>query len=152
MYPTWFRSTLLSVLNFPQVKEGRPYFLWRTNSAEWLNYLVPTSVNSWQRGLNPPILWRSSSIYIVCSPLFEILSNLPFFVTSKPYPQCPNALSVIMFFWLNGWSRYIWCAILLNIKDLHMLSLSTLVLEGPWRVFYVSRHQFYWGLSYNAII
>ena len=45
--------------------------------------------------------------------------------------------------------HHIWCAILLNDNmDLHMLSLSILVWEGPWCVFYATRCQVYWGLTH----
>ena len=51
----------------------------------------------------------------------------------------PTALSAVPFLWLNGGSCHNWCAILLNDNmDLHMSSLSTLVQEGPWCVFYTT--------------
>ena len=44
-------------------------------------------------------------------------------VTPNP---TPSLLSVVLFLWLNRWSRHIWCAIVLNDNiDLHMSSLST---------------------------
>ena len=40
------------------------------------------------------------------------------FPLSPPTPT-PTVLSVVLFLWLNGWSRHIWCAVLLNhIMDL----------------------------------
>ena len=39
-----FTSTCLNFLKFPQIKESGPNFLRRTNSAERLNYLVPSSI------------------------------------------------------------------------------------------------------------
>ena len=80
-----------------------------------------------------------------------------------PFPPSPRTslspptltltvLSVVPFLWLNGWSLHIWCAILLNDNmDLHMSGLGTLVPEGPWCVFYATRHQVYWGLTHNVI-
>ena len=59
-------------------------------------------------------------------------------------------LSVVLFLWLYGWSRHIWCAILLNNMDLHMSSLGTLVTEGPWCVFHATRCQVYWVLTHNV--
>ena len=44
MGSTWFTSTFLNFLKFPQIKEGVPNFLEATNSAEPLNYSVPHSV------------------------------------------------------------------------------------------------------------
>ena len=84
------------------------------------------------------------------SQLFEILSNpIHFLVFSNP---TPTVLSVVLFLWQNEWSRHTWCAILLNDNmDLHMLSLGTLVPEGPWCVVYVTRRQVYWGLTHNVV-
>ena len=52
------------------------------------------------------------------------------------YPSPPTstliALFFVLFLWLNGWSCYFWCFILINdIMDLHMFNLGTLVSEGP---------------------
>ena len=69
-------------------------------------------------------------------PPFQILSNPPL---SPPTPT-PTVLSVVLSLWLNGWSRHIWCAILLNDnRDLHMSSLGTLVPEGPRCAFYATK-------------
>ena len=59
-------------------------------------------------------------------PLFQNFSTPP------PSMSCPTltptAHSVVLFLWLNGWSHYIWCAILLkDIIDVHMSSLMTLM-------------------------
>ena len=55
----------------------------------------------------------------------------------------------VLFHWLNGWSRHIWYAILLNDNmDLQISSLGTLVPKGPWCVFYATRRQVYWGLTH----
>ena len=78
------------------------------------------------------------------SSFFEILSN--------PIHFHFTVLSVVLFLWQNEWSRHTWCAILLNDNmDLHMSSLGTLVPEGPWCVFYVTRRQVYWGLTHNVV-
>ena len=69
-------------------------------------------------------------------------------VPPKLLPPPPPLFSS---FWLNGWSRHIWCAIWLNdIRDLHMSSLVALVPEGPWCVFYATMHQVYWGPTHNV--
>ena len=69
-------------------------------------------------------------------PPFQILSNPPL---SPPTPT-PTVLSVVLSLWLNGWSRHIWCAILLNDnRDLHMSSLGTLVPEGSRCAFYATK-------------
>ena len=66
-------------------------------------------------------------------------------------PPSPSAFSTVLLLWLNGRSHRIWCATLLNDNiDLHMSSLGTLVPEGHWRVFYVTRSQVYWDLTQNV--
>ena len=83
------------------------------------------------------------SPYIAYYLLFQILVN------PLPLTPTPTVLSVVLFLWLNGWSHHIWCAILHNDNmDLHMLSVGALLLEGPWYVFYATRHQVYWGLTH----
>ena len=52
--------------------------------------------------------------------------------------------------WLSGWLHHIWCAILLDIIDLHMLSLGALNPEGPWCVFFATKHV-YLGLTHNVV-
>ena len=44
MHSTWFSSTFVWFLKFPQIKKEGSNFLGETNSAEWLNYLVPCFV------------------------------------------------------------------------------------------------------------
>ena len=76
---------------------------------------------------------------------FPILPNLPLFkfcpthlsFTSNTHP---TFLSVVLSHWPNGWSRHVWCAILLNgNRDLHMSSFGTLVPEWPRCVFYATK-------------
>ena len=69
---------------------------------------------------------------------------------SPPTPT-PTVFSAVLFLWLNRWSYHVWCAILLNNMDLHMLSLGTLVPEGPWCVFNATRHHIYGGLAHNVV-
>ena len=62
-------------------------------------------------------------------PMFQILSN-------PLHPPQPPPFFVALFLWLNGSSSHIWCFILLNnFMDLHMVSLGTLVSQGPWVCF-----------------
>ena len=59
-------------------------------------------------------------------PLASLISLLPTLLT-------PTVVSAVLFLWLNGWSRHIWCAVFLTDNiDLHMSSLGTLVPERPW--------------------
>ena len=110
--------------------------------------IFKVSLHSWQSGANFSILWGPPpTLYIVYPPLFFKFCLLPekkkkFSVTSNLHPHC--FLSVVLFLWLNGWSLHIWFAILLNDNmDLHMSSLGSLVPEGPWCVFYITRHHVY---------
>ena len=93
--------------------------------------------------------------YIAYPPppiLFQILSNTLSSTFLSPPTSTQTVLSVVLFLWLNGWSCHSWCAILLNNNmDLHMSSHGTLVPEGPWCVFYATRCQAYWGLTYNVV-
>ena len=82
-----------------------------------------------------------------------ILPNqYPFFKLFAAHPP-PPVLSVVLFLWLNGWSHYIWCAILLNDDmDLHMWSLlGNLVPEGTWCVSYATRCKVDSGLTNNVV-
>ena len=54
MHSTWFSSTFLSSLKFPKIKKGGCNFLEGTNSAEWLNYLVPPLLYLNFRNLKDP--------------------------------------------------------------------------------------------------
>ena len=69
----------------------------------------------------------------------------PLFTTHKDIPAdtpIPPPLFVALFLWLNGWSRHIWCFILLNeIMDVHMLSLGILAPQRPCSVLYATRFQ-----------
>ena len=73
--------------------------------------------------------------------------NFCWYHSQIPRSPIPTVLSIVLFLWLNGWSRHIWCAILLNDNmDLHMSNLGTLVPEGPWCVLCSKSHNvvFYW--------
>ena len=81
---------------------------------------------------------------ILPTSLFQSLSNLPLTSLSPPTPT-QTALSVVLFLWLNGWLRHIWCAIFLNDSmDLHISGLRTLVPEGPLCVFYATKFTEVW--------
>ena len=109
--------------------------------------------HSWQRVSNPlHILWRPLAILstLPYPPPFQIFSNFPPFLVASHLN--PFALFVVLFLSVNGWLCHVWCANLLNvILCLHMLSLSTLVPEGPCCVFYATRHQVYWGMTHNVV-
>ena len=95
------------------------------------------------------------SLYIVGRGVLTCPSFSDFVQPSPPLPtllstptSTPTVLSVVLFISLNGWSCHIWCAILPNDNMDLLSSLGTLVPEGPWCVFYATRHQVYWSLIY----
>ena len=113
----------------------------RKLNGDKISKIVHFKEYNWQSGFNPHILWR----------LPPILPNLLFFKFCSTSNPLPTSLSVVLFLWLNWWSHYTWCVILLNdIMDLHMSSLATLVPEGKkdLDVFYATWYQVYWGLTY----
>ena len=115
--------------------EDGKFLLEMGERQEWGGGGFLVSLHSWQRGSNLPF-YEDSPIFAFPPPsrlLFQMLSN-PLSPTSlSPLTSIPTVLSVVLFLWLNGWSRHIWCIILLNDNiDLHMSSLGTLVPEGPW--------------------
>ena len=99
----------------------------------------------------PPILPTPPSIFQISPlPLHPLLH--PPSTSLSPPTLTTIILSLVIFLWLNGWSHHIWRAIILNANmDIHMSSLVTLVPVGPSFVFYVTRHQVYWGLTHNAV-
>ena len=91
-------------------------------------------------------------------PSIQILSNTPHFPVTPCYTPllAPNPNPHPTVIYVVRFLCYFCCpvcylfAILLNDNmDLHMLSLGTLVSEGPWFVFYATRHQVYRGLAHN---
>ena len=88
--------------------------------------------------LSPLILWRPPHPHYITYPhLFNFVQ--PALPSLSPPTPTPTDLSVVLFLWLNGWSRHIWCAFLPNdIMDLHLSSLGTLV-----------KRQAYWDLTHK---
>ena len=91
--------------------------------------------------------WKDAKPLILCRPPYISYYHLPFFkfywtphlprpLTSlSPPTPIPTDFSIFLFLWLNRWSCHIW-------MHLHMSSLGTLVPEGPWCMFYATRHKF----------
>ena len=72
-------------------------------------------------------------------PLYCLPSFFKFWPTHPlpPISSTPTALFVALFHCFNGWLRHIWCVTLLNIMDLHMSILGTIVPPGgPCCVFH----------------
>ena len=101
------------------------------------------------RGWLTPCFTKTSSLYCLppsFSNFFHHFFHFP--VTSNPIL---TVLSVVLFLWLNSWSHYIRCAILLNDNmDLHILSLGTRRTLMCVCVFYATKCQVYWVLTGNV--
>ena len=81
--------------------------------------------------------------------LFQIFSTPSSFpVASNLHSHYSLCCLVVLFLWLNGWSRHIWCIILPDLEFNYNIIL--LVPEGPCCVFYATRRQVYWGLKHCA--
>ena len=95
------------------------------------------------------VVWFYNGPPILPTPPFSKFVLLPLLCHLQPPPALPILFSCF-FSWMGDDSR---CdAILLNDNmDLYMLSLGTIVPEGPWCVFYATRHEVYWGLIYNMV-
>ena len=77
-------------------------------------------------GLLTPLFYGDPPPLYCLPPHFKILSNHPFSVASNSTLTAPF---VVLFLWLNGWSRHIWCSVLYNDNmDLNMSSFGTFVL------------------------
>ena len=80
------------------------------------------------RGVLTPYFMKAP--YIVCPlPLFQILSTSP---PTSLSPETPTStvLSVVLFLWLNGWSHYIWCAILFYLMIRDCWQITFVMLNG----------------------
>ena len=92
----------------------------------------------------PTPLFYKDPPYIAYNPLFP--NSL------SPSTPSPTAISVVLFLWLNGWSCYVWYAILFNnIMDKKKSRRDTLVPEWPWCVFYATSCKVYWGLTHHVV-
>ena len=71
------------------------------------------------------------------TPLYCLPPSFSNFVQPSPPSPHPSSLlppipfltahCVVLFLWLNGWSRHIWCAILRNYMDVYMSHHRTLI-------------------------
>ena len=122
------------------------YFFQLFSAWSYFFTLLCHTFHSWQRGANPPP--------ILPTPPFSNFVHTPLPPPPPPHQlptSTPTVLSVVLFIWLIGWSRHIWCAILINANmDLHVWGIGNIVPEGRWCVFYTTRRQVHWGLTYNV--
>ena len=116
-------------------------------SGEYTLYFIRQKVCIVGRGVLTPLFYEAP-LYSLPPPPPHPFSN---FVQPPPFPCHLQPPPPLLFLSLNGWSHHIWCAILLNIMDLHMSSLGTLVPKEPWSVFYAKRRQVYWGLTHHVV-
>ena len=118
--------------------------------GEWK--IFKASLHSWQRGTNP-LFYEVSSI--LPTPAFSLLLSTPPPLPPLPchlQPSSPLLFLLFCLFWVNEWSQHIWCAVLLNENmDMHTSNLDTLVPEGSWCLFYVTRCHVYWSLTDNVV-
>ena len=98
--------------------------------------------HSWQRVSNLPILWRPPLYCLL--PLFKILLN-PCPITSNLHPHC--SFCCLVFF---GWMGDCMTFDVLFYLLLWIYTCWALVphYQEEFDVFYVTRHQFYWGLTH----
>ena len=91
---------------------------------------------------------RVTNLYFIKTPSPCIAFPLsPFF----KFGPLPTALFLALFLWLNVWSRQIYC-FLLNVMDLNLSILHTLVPAAPICVFYGTRNQIYRSFdTYNIV-
>ena len=127
---------------------------WRVGGGKREKFRKILYIPSWQRTANPRrINWRPLPRPMLPTTLFfKFWPTLPPTYLSPPNPT-PTVLSVALFLSLNGLSCHISCANLRNDNMvLHISTLGTLVAEGPWYVFFATRHQVYWGLAQCVLL
>ena len=109
------------------------------------------SQKSWKKWHSIKVSWVA---LLATTPLIEILSNSPPFLRRPCHfePPTPTVLSVVVFLYLSGQSRHIWCAILLDDNmDLHMSSLGNIVPKEPWCLFQCNKASS-WCVFFSKII
>ena len=109
---------------------------------------IHKSTHSWQRGPNPPILWRPPYIAYPPPLFFKFSPPSSFPVASNPHAHCSFWCLASLAEWVI--MPHLMCYFI-DIMDLHMSSFGTLIPEGPWCVFYATRRQVYWGLTYSVV-
>ena len=134
------------LLEIGGIQEWSEFVLWWVNGK----FLKPLYIVG--KGVLTP--------YFLKFPLYCLLLPFPYFCLPPPLPPLPchlqpsSPLLFLLFclFWVNEWSQHIWCAVLLNENmDMHTSNLDTLVPEGSWCLFYVTRCHVYWSLTDNVV-
>ena len=109
-------------------------------------FLLSYSSHSWQRGPNPPILWRPPPPQL----LYYLPLPFPNFV-QPPLLWClqfPPPLLILLscfFGWMGDHTTF---DVLFYLMISWMYTCRAL---GPWCVFYATRCQYYWGLTHNVV-
>ena len=125
MHATWFSSSFLRFMKFPQIKEGRPSFLGEINSAEQLNYLVPILYFNFRnlKDPNSSLFIRFQSILHDSALLFSVIWN---FLKSKKGDLISWAELILQNHWI------IWSPLLyFNYRNLKNPS-SSLFIRFQW--------------------
>ena len=91
------------------------------SSAKSFSFFFKWGLQIGRGVLTHPIVWKLSP---------SILPDLPFSNFVQPpslLPPTPTSTSysVVLFLWLNGWSRHIWSVLLNDIMNVNMSSLKT---------------------------
>ena len=98
------------------------------------------NLNIVDRGLLIPLFYEDPTV--LPTPSFQILPNP---AASSPQTFTTTTFFVVLFIWLSGWSRYIWCFFYLILQIYTCWAL--VLLEGPS---YATRRQVYQGLTRKA--
>ena len=101
--------------------------------------IFEVSLHSWWMDANFPILWRTSYFACLRPPLSNFVQPIP------PLPCHLKPLTPLFFLFscFFGWmGDHATFDVLHYLADLQMSSLGTLVPEGPWCMFYATRHKF----------
>ena len=92
------------------------------------------------------------SLHSICSFLSLVtrLATPTFDHAHSPKPPPEMAIAIVLFLWLNGWSRHIWCAILLNGIWIYTCRALIPSYQKDLDVcFFATRRKVYWGLTHN---
>ena len=96
------------------------------------------------RGVLTHLFCEYTSLYCLLI-LFQILSNPPSPILScRLQPPPPTTHPVVLFLWVNGWSRHIWFYLMISW-------MCTCQALGPWCVSYATRRQIYWSLTHDVV-
>ena len=100
--------------------------------------IFEVSLHGWWMDANFPILWRTSYFACLRPPLSNFIQPIP------PLPCHLQPLTPLFFCFPFSLAEWV-------IMPHQMLSLGTVVPEGPWCMFYATRHHVCQGLIHNVV-